>query len=129
MWMKITKHNLKLTHNNTRTNPAEVTRETFEGDFEHAKTLIMLQDHAFTGIAAMYIMDMSTNPTGDVKIYQINVNHKQELQFNPIAFHDHALTRIGKTAATRAQLNIQAMNLPHKDGRAIEKLLETIRVT
>jgi hypothetical protein len=123
MWMKITKYN----HNHT--GPGDVTHEQFEGNIEHGKTLMMLQPRDFTGIQAMYIMDLDDEPVGNVKIYEVSVDHKGVLGFNPFAFHDKPLERIGANAQTRAQININAMILPRKDGRAIEKLLETMRVS
>jgi len=79
MWQKITMYN---------DNHREDT--VFEGDIEHAKTLLTLQHHGFEGIRNMYLMDLDENPQGDVKIYRINITHERKIEFIPFTFHDGA---------------------------------------
>ena len=106
MWKKIT---MKYGDGDPGNTMLRRHDEEFEGDIEHAKTMIALQDTSFKHVQAMYLQDLDEKPDGDVYIYEVGVTHTGGLEFTPWAFHGQKFDRIAPDTQAKAALNLAAM--------------------
>jgi len=100
--------------------------EIFEGDFEHAKTLLALQ--RFDNVREMYIQNMDPDYDSDpVDVYRVISDRRGKVNFIPWSFDIVKLADCFPNPQDQASIQLAAMcQRTEKEATAIKELAKVI---